>query len=83
MLIFALVVLWIYLLVRNKLRLKSYEKYLPLPYLLGIIPGLIFYSETRFKICSELLLVPLGLFAFQNIKKLIIPNNFRVESESN
>ena len=83
MLLFAVVILWISLLVRSKLRLKSYEKYLPLPYLLGIIPGLIFYSETRFKICSELLLVPLGLFAFQNIKKLIIPDNFRVESESN
>ena len=83
MLLFAVVILWISLLVRNKLRLKSYEKYLPLPYLLGIIPSLIFYSETRFKICSELLLVPLGVFAFQNIKKLIIPNNFRVESESN
>ena len=83
MLLFAIVILWISLLVWNKLRLKSYEKYLPLPYLSGIIPGLIFYSETRFKICSELLLVPLGLFAFQNIKKLIISNNFRVESESN
>jgi hypothetical protein len=83
MLFFAIVILWISLLVWNKLRLKSYEKYLPLPYLLGVIPGLIFYSETRFKICSELLLVPLGLFAFQNIKKLIISNNFRVASESN
>ena len=83
MLLFAIVILWISLLVWNKLRLKSYEKYLPLPYLSGIIPGLIFYSETRFKICSELLLVPLGLFAFQNIKKLIISNNSRVESESN
>ena len=83
MLLFAIVILWISLLVWNKLRLKSYEKYLPIPYLLGIIPGLIFYSETRFKICSELLLVPLGIFAFQNIKMLIISNNSRVESESN
>ena len=83
MLFFAIVILWISLLAWNKLRLKPFEKYLPLPYLLGVIPGLIFYSETRFKICSELLLVPLGLFAFQNIKKLIISNNFRVESESN
>jgi hypothetical protein len=76
MLLFAIVILWISLLVWNKLRLKSHEKYLPIPYLLGIIPGMIFYSETRFKICSELLIVPLGIFAFQNIlavnKKLSI-----------
>jgi len=82
MLLFAVVVIWSFLLIWNKSRLKSCEKYLPIPYLLGIIPGLIFYSETRFKICSELLLVPAGLFALQNIKKLIVLNNFRVESES-
>lgn len=28
------------------------------PWILGIIPGLLFYTETRFKIVSELLLVP-------------------------
>ncbi len=32
---------------------------LSLPYLFGVIPGVIFYTETRFKIVSELLLVPL------------------------
>ena len=83
MLLFAAIIFWSFLLIRNKSRLKPYEKYLPLPYLLGVIPGLIFYSETRFKICSEILLVPLGLFAFQNIKKLMIPDSFRIESESN
>ena len=83
MLFFASVILWSYLLVWNKLRFKSFERYLPIPYLLGIIPGLIFYSETRFKICSELLIVPLGIFAFQNIKKLKIFENSRVESEIN
>ena len=83
MLLFAAIIFWSFLLIRNKSRLKPYEKYLPLPYLLGVIPGLIFYSETRFKICSEVLLIPLGLFAFQNIKKLMIPDSFRIESESN
>jgi hypothetical protein len=83
MLLFSIVILWVSLLVWNKLRLKSFEKYLPIPYLLGIIPGLIFYSETRFKICSELLIVPLGMFAFKNIKKLVILNNSRVEGKSN
>ena len=81
--IFAAIIFWSFLLIRNKSRLKPYEKYLPLPYLLGVIPGLIFYSETRFKICSEVLLIPLGLLAFQNIKKLMIPDSFRIESESN
>jgi hypothetical protein len=31
---------------------------LTIPWLLGMIPGLIFYTETRFKIASEILLVP-------------------------
>ena len=30
-----------------------------LPWALGLIPGLLFYTETRFKIVSELLLIPL------------------------
>ena len=83
MLLFAAVIFWSSSLLWNKSRLKSYEKYLPIPYLLGVIPGLIFYSETRFKVCSELLLVPLGICAFQNFRKLIISNNPVVESESN
>lgn len=29
------------------------------PYILGVIPGILIYTETRFKIVSELLLVPL------------------------
>lgn len=32
---------------------------LSLPYVFGFIPGLLFYTETRFKIVSELLLAPL------------------------
>jgi len=32
---------------------------LALPYLFGIVPGMLMYTETRFKIVSELLLVPL------------------------
>lgn len=34
---------------------------LALPYLFGVVPGIIIYTETRFKIVSELLLVPLIL----------------------
>jgi hypothetical protein len=33
--------------------------FLALPYLFGAVPGMIMYTETRFKIVSELLLVPL------------------------
>lgn len=80
MLFFATVLLWIYLLIRNQLRLNSYEKYLPIPYLSGIVPSLMFLSETRLKICSELLLIPLGLFALRNVKNLVISRNFGVES---
>jgi hypothetical protein len=32
---------------------------LTLPFLFGIFPGMLYYTETRFKIVSELLLVPL------------------------
>lgn len=32
---------------------------LALPFIFGFVPGVLFYSETRFKIVSELLLIPL------------------------
>lgn len=37
----------------SKLTLLAY------PYVFGLVPGILFYTETRFKIVSELLLVPL------------------------
>ena len=45
---------------RKKYFMKNVNNYILLafPWLLGIAPGLIFYTETRFKIVSELLLVP-------------------------
>lgn len=51
------------LFVYRKLRIKiealgNFLWLLSLPWLLGLIPGLLFYTETRFKIVSELLLVP-------------------------
>ena len=47
----------------RKLRIKAIYPQdarwlLTLPWLLGLIPGLAFYTETRFKIVSELLLIP-------------------------
>lgn len=40
-------------------RMKPKLWYLALPYFFGVIPGMVMYTETRFKIVSELLLVPL------------------------
>lgn len=38
-----------------------------LPYLFGIIPGVLFYTETRFKIVSELILAPLIVGIWSNV----------------
>jgi hypothetical protein len=40
-------------------RLRPRLWYLALPYFFGVVPGMVMYTETRFKIISELLLVPL------------------------
>lgn len=40
-------------------RLRPKLWYLALPYFFGVVPGMVMYTETRFKIVSELLLVPL------------------------
>jgi hypothetical protein len=40
---------------------------LSLPYVFGFVPGLLFYTETRFKIVSELLLVPLVVGAWSAV----------------
>lgn len=38
-----------------------------IPWLLGIIPGVLFFTETRYKIVSEILLVPFIMLALQSI----------------
>jgi hypothetical protein len=45
-----------------------------IPYLFGSISGILFYSETRFKIVSEILLVPLILKIYDTHKKLKLEN---------
>jgi hypothetical protein len=40
---------------------------LSLPYVFGFVPGIMFYTETRFKIVSELLLVPLVIGAWSAV----------------
>ena len=38
------------------------------PWLLGVVPGVTFYTETRFKIVLELLLVPFIAFISTSVK---------------
>ena len=55
---------------RKKYFIKKNINYIVLafPWLLGIVPGVIFYTETRFKIVSELFLVPFMAFIFTSVK---------------
>ena len=71
LLIFLIPALFIALMeFRKKYFIKNVNNYILLafPWLLGIAPGLIFYTETRFKIVSELLLVPFIALIFTNVK---------------
>ena len=72
MLLFAGTLVWLGLLILSRTKLKRAEKYLLIPYLAGIVPGMLYYVETRFKICSELLLVPLHLVALHSLKDLAL-----------
>jgi hypothetical protein len=62
------------LLLERALWLRPKLWFLALPYSFGIVPGMLMYTETRFKIVSELLLVPLIAeiysLAFQRRKSL-------------
>ena len=49
---------------------------LTFPWIFGLIPGLLFYTETRFKIVSELLLIPFICLVFTHFKRsdnLLLP----------
>lgn len=70
MLLFAGTLVWFALLLLSRTRFSEPEKYLLIPFVAGIVPGLLYYVETRFKICAELLAVPLHLIALQNLRKL-------------
>jgi hypothetical protein len=70
MLLLACTLSWFALLLFSRTRFSGPEKYLLIPFVAGVIPGLLYYVETRFKICAELLAVPLHLIALQNLKQL-------------
>ena len=69
----------IFLTIRYLFKEKSKFEYtlwpLAFPYLVGIIPGLLFYTESRFKVVSEVLLVPLILQIWGNLKSLKAKNH--------
>ena len=70
MLLLACTLTWLALLLFSRTRFSGPEKYLLIPFMAGVIPGLLYYVETRFKISAELLAVPLHLIALQNLKQL-------------
>ena len=76
MFLFACTLTWFTLLLFSRTRLSGPEKYLLIPFMAGIIPGLLYYVETRFKICAELLAVPLHLIALQNLRQLAKSSGF-------
>ena len=69
LLLFYFPSLVLYYLNRKRKLLKNIElitTILILPWISGLIPGLLFYTETRFKIISELLLIPFICIIFSN-----------------
>lgn len=67
---------WLTLLILSRSRFAETEVYLWIPFIFGIVPGLLFYVETRFKIYSELWVVLLHLIAFEKLRKLCQSQNF-------
>lgn len=53
---------------KNFLQLNFKTAVLTFPWIFGLIPGLMFYTETRFKIVSELLLIPFICLVFTQFK---------------
>jgi len=70
MLLLAGTLIWLALLLFSRTKFTDPEKYLLIPFVAGVIPGLLYYVETRFKITAELLAVPLHLIALQNLRHL-------------
>ena len=71
LLIAGLVAFTIYfiLLRRRETILPHNLNYFIIPYLAGAVPGIIYYTESRFKVVSELLLVPLIIAVLDQYKK--------------
>lgn len=70
MLLFSATLSWLAMLIYMKVALTPPEKLLLIPFITGIVPGFIFYVETRFKICSELVAFPLFMYTIANFQNL-------------
>jgi len=70
MVFFAATLVWLTMLTFLRIKLTLPEKLLLIPFLTGIVPGFIFYVETRFKITSELIAIPLFLYTLANFNAL-------------
>lgn len=70
MLLFSATLSWLAMLIYMKVPLALPEKLLLIPFFTGIVPGFIFYVETRFKICSELVAIPLFMYTLANFQNL-------------
>ena len=60
---------------RKRVQLTNHLGYFLLPYLTGAIPGILYYTESRFKVVSELMLVPLILAIFEGYKRTTQANS--------
>ncbi len=60
---------------RKSIQLNNHLGYFLLPYLTGAIPGILYYTESRFKVVSELMLVPLILAIFEGYKRTTQANS--------
>ena len=67
------------------MRIDIFEKltlsFLTLPYLTGFFPGLLFYTESRFKIVSEIILVPLLIQVIQILVQISRDNPINQNNE--
>ena len=70
LLIAVIVAITLYLtLVRRKVRAEDKNPLVLLsPYFVGVIPGVLYYTESRFKIVAELLLIPVVAWIFSKNK---------------
>lgn len=72
LLILGIMAITVYLFVLNRKRERAIGNvgYFLVPYLSGSIPGILYYTESRFKVVSELLLVPLILVILEKVRSI-------------
>jgi len=71
MIFFALALSYLFFFWRIGKKFEDSEIYLLVPFFSGILPGLIFYVESRFKTCTELLIMPFLMLTLRNLFEFI------------